>query len=50
MRSKLYVQCQSLEPAILYRSYDGIVTLQGPYDTSRMTVRGPVLPTRNSNT
>ena len=27
-------------------SYDDIVTLQKPYDPDKMTVRGPVFPTR----
>ena len=29
-------------------SYDEIVALQKPYDASRVTVRGPVFPTRRA--
>ncbi|MFD1950270.1 SOS response-associated peptidase family protein [Sphingomonas arantia] len=31
-------------------SYDDIVSLQRPYDADRMTVRGPVFPTRQAGT
>ncbi|ANC88610.1 hypothetical protein [Sphingomonas sp. NIC1] len=30
----------------LHGTYDEIVALQKPYDPARMTVRGPVFPTR----
>lgn len=39
-----------LEPADvdlwLHGTYDGIVALQKPYDPAKMSVRGPVFPTR----
>ena len=34
----------------LHGSYDEVVALQRPYDASRMTVRGPVFPTRRNET
>ena len=40
---------RSLTPSIvslLRGSYDEVVALQCPYDPAKMTVRGPVFPTR----